>query len=139
MWMHCVQYVALSRADLQRWQNVRPHLMQAFANPDLRRRSQTMTASTAATIEPTVIVLIALDCRSKYGYVPKIDFATPLRAIEYCTAHASFSGGSYIAIFSGGGVCANASIVDGSRLLARSNFCPCSVNFDCPPLATESW
>ena len=31
--MHCVQYVALSRADLQRWQNVRPHLMHAPAKP----------------------------------------------------------------------------------------------------------
>ena len=40
MWMHCVQYVALSRADLQRWQNVRPHLMQALAKPVRRRFDQ---------------------------------------------------------------------------------------------------
>src|SRR5438270_11840266 len=136
--MHGVQYVALSRADLQRWQNVRPHLMQAFANPARRRFNQTITASSAATTDPIVIGFIALACKSKYGYVPKIDFAVPLRAIDSCSTHASFNGGSYIATRNGGGVAANASIVRGSRPLARSNFCPCSVNFDMPPLATES-
>src|ERR1051326_3544668 len=136
--MHCVQYVALSRADLQRWQNVRPHLMHAFAYPALRRRRQTTTARRAALPEPMVIVFIALVFKSKYGYEPKIDRAAPLRASDSCSSHASRSGGSYIAMRSGGGVAANASIARGSSAFARSNFCPCSVNFDIAPFATLS-
>src|SRR6185295_2461859 len=70
--MHCVQYVALSRADLQRWQNVRPHLMQAFAYPALRRRNQMMMARSAAiTIGSVIAALLAIIIwfrRRKAGY-----------------------------------------------------------------------
>ena len=42
--MHCVQYVVLSRADLQRGQNVRPHLMHALAKPVCGARSHSSSA-----------------------------------------------------------------------------------------------
>ena len=58
--MHCVQYVALSRADLQRWQKVRPHLMQDPANPLVLRKNQRASAPISAAMAPMVTGFAAL-------------------------------------------------------------------------------
>ena len=67
--------------------------MQAFANPDRRRRVHKKIANSAAATEPIVIVFTALVCGSKYAYVPNTDFAVPLRASDVATSHACSSGG----------------------------------------------
>src|SRR6266704_1372897 len=99
MWMHCVQYVALSRADLQRWQNVRPHLMHEPANPARRRLSHSSGAKMNAKRPAAVIGLRALMSGSNQAQVPKSARATPRRATAVATDHAREIGGRYMTTF----------------------------------------
>src|SRR5215218_4733605 len=137
MWMHCVQYVALSRADLQRWQKVRPHLMQEPAKPERRRLRKSSGARTKASRPPAVTGLRALSCGSNQAQFPKSVRATPRRATAMATDHAWRMGGRYIVTFCAGGLEEIFSMVERSMRLAWSSFCACSSKRYSSPLATE--
>src|SRR3989442_192112 len=104
MWMHCVQYVALSRADLQRWQKVRPHLMHAPAKPARRRLSHSSGARTKASTPPQLTGLRTLMPGSNQAQLPNSARATPRRATDDATAHACGIGGEYMTTFCAGGL-----------------------------------
>src|ERR1051325_2134072 len=103
MWMHCVQYVALSRADLQRWQKVRPHLMHAPANPALRRLNHSSGARRKVSAPPQVTGLRTLMPGSNHAQLPNSARATPRRATDDATPQASGMGGEYRTTFCAGG------------------------------------
>ena len=94
--MHCVQYVALSRADLQRWQNVRPHLMQASGEaglaapdgPDDEREEQRQRSRRASPDSSALLARIEVRVVAEERRAPR---AAP--AIARRHAHASAIGG----------------------------------------------
>src|SRR6266850_1114593 len=102
--MHCVQYVALSRADLQRWQKVRPHLMHEPAKPARRRLIQSRGARMNANTPPTVIGLRALISGSNHAQLPNSERAAPRRATAVATVHACEMGGRYMTTSCRGGL-----------------------------------
>src|ERR1051325_1208456 len=118
MWMHCVQYVALSRADLQRWQNVLPHLMHEPAKPARRRLMKRTGAMSTARMPPIVTGLRALSSGSKYAYVPKSVRTAPVFAMASASDHAERIVGRYITTFCCGGLAEMRSIAALSRRLA---------------------
>src|SRR5437588_12767044 len=103
MWMHCVQYVALSRADLHRWQNVRPHLMHEPAKPARRRLNQSSGARRNVSTPATVSGLRTLMAGSNHAQLPNSARAMPRRATDDATSQASEMGGVYITTFCAGG------------------------------------
>src|SRR5256885_292633 len=135
MWMHCVQYVALSRADLQRWQKVRPHLMQEPAKPPRRRFRKSIGARRIVSAPAAVTGLRALISGSNQAQLPNSVRATPLRATLEVTLHACGSGGVYITTFCAGGFDEIRSMELRSMRLAWSSFCACSSNLYVSPLA----
>src|ERR1051326_4070013 len=103
MWMHCVQYVALSRDDLQRWQKVRPHLMHDPAKPARRRLSHTSGARRTVSTPATVTGLRALTAGSNQAQLPNSARATPRCATVAATVHACGIGGEYMTTCCAGG------------------------------------
>ena len=119
----------LSRADLQRWQNVLPHLMHGRRSRACGAEDPEREAKMRVTRAPSDTGLMALVIGSKYGVVAE-DRArgAPLRD-HAASSQASGIEGGYITTFCGGGFESSRSMYRAIELLGLLDLLSLLVEF----------